>query len=165
MRKTKIASFLIILTLMLSLILTGCADNSDYARITNMDYLAVVVDEPGSEGKIVVKERITFDVHAASPYEGFWELWRDLPESWTDGVHVHYKVNSVKQIMPDGSEVIWTESPQLYWDDYDYISPELGPGKWFHSPGPYNENRRLYECLLFYVDDLYREKVTFEIEY
>ena len=165
MRKTKVVSFLIILTLILSFILTGCAGADDYARITNMDYLAIVVDEPGCEGKIVVKERITFDVHAASRANGFWELWRDLPESWTDGVHVHYKVNSVKQIMPDGSEVVWTESPQLYWDDYDYISPELGPGKWFHSPGPYNESRRLYECLLFYVDDLYREKVTFEIEY
>ena len=47
MRKTKVVSFLIILTLMLSFILTGCADADDYARITNMDYLAVVVDEPG----------------------------------------------------------------------------------------------------------------------
>lgn len=40
-----------------------------------------------------------------------------------------------------------------------------GPGKWYHSKGPYNESRRQYECVLFYVDGLYREKVTFEIEY
>ena len=38
----------------------------DYARITDVDYKAVVVDEPGCEGKIVITERLTFDVHAAS---------------------------------------------------------------------------------------------------
>ena len=140
---------------------------NDYARITNMDYKAVVVDEPDSEGKIVVTERITFDVHAASRENGFWELWRDLCESWTDGVKVHYKVNSVKQILPDGREVVWEESPKLYWDDYDYVSwnTTYGPGKWYHSEGPYSEYLRQYECLLFYVDDLYREEITFEIEY
>ena len=141
--------------------------SNDYARITDMEYKAVVVDEPNSEGKIVVTEKITFDVHAASRNNGFWELWRDLCESEIDGVKVHYKVNSVKQIMPDGTEVIWEESPKLYWDDYDYVSEnnKYGPGKWYHSEGPYNEYRRQYECLLFYVDNLYREKVTFEIEY
>lgn len=40
-----------------------------------------------------------------------------------------------------------------------------GPGKWYHSKGPYDEADRQYECVLFYVDGLYREKVTFEIEY
>jgi hypothetical protein len=142
----------------------GWLDN-DYARITDVDYKAVVVDEPGSDGKIVVTERITFDIHAASRSNGFWELWRDLCESWVDGVYVHYKVNSVKQILPDGSEIIWEESPKLYWDDYDYISSFYGPGKWYHSEGPYNEYRQQYECLLFYVDDLYRTEMTFEIEY
>lgn len=140
---------------------------NDYARIVEMDYKAVVVDEPGSQGKIVVTERITFDVHAASEYNGFWELWRDLCESEVDGVKVHYKVNSVKQILPNGYKQEWEESPRLYWDDYDYVSynPELGPGKWYHSEGPYDPDRRQYECVLFYVDNLYREKVTFEIEY
>lgn len=70
----------------------------DYARITDVDYKAVVVDEPGSNGKVVLTERLTFDVHAASPTNPFWELWRDLPEDYVDGVKVHYKVNSVKQI-------------------------------------------------------------------
>lgn len=140
---------------------------NDYARIVNMDYKAVVVDEPDCEGKIVVTERMTFDVHAASQYNGFWELWRDLCEDYVDGVKVHYKVNSVKQIMPDGTEVLWEESDKLYWDDYDYVSsnPKYGPEKWYHSPGPYNEEYDRYECVFFYVDNLYREKITFEIEY
>ena len=74
---------------------------NDYARIVDMDYKAVLVDEPGSQGKIVVTERMTFDIHAASKDNPFWELWRDLCEDTIDGVKVHYKVNSVKQIMPD----------------------------------------------------------------
>ena len=140
---------------------------NDYCRITDMDYKAVVVDEPGCEGKIVVTERITFDVHAASEDNPFWELWRDLCEDWIDGVRVHYKVNSVKQVLPDGTKVLWEESPKLYWDDSDYESwnTTYGPGKWYHSEGPYNEYTEDYECVFFYVDGLYREKVTFEIEY
>jgi uncharacterized membrane protein len=141
--------------------------NNDYARITNVDYQAIVVDEPGSEGKIVITERITFDVHASSLDNGFWELWRELPEGYVDGVKVHYKVNSVKQILPDGSEKQWDESPKLYWYDSDYLNSNktYGPGKWYHSEGPYSEEDRQYECVLFYVDNLYREQITFEIEY
>ena len=138
---------------------------NDYARITDMEYKAVVVDEPGSQGKIVVTERITFDVHAASRSNGFWELWRDLCENYVDGVKVHYNVNSVKQIMPDGTEILWTESPKLYWYDSDYTSSKYGPGKWYHSEGPYNEYYRRYECLLFYINNVYREEMVFEIEY
>ena len=134
----------------------------DYARITDVDYKAVVVDEPGCEGKIVITERLTFDVHAASKNDPFWELWRDLPERWVDGVYVDYKVNSVKQILDDGTEQVWYESYKLYWDDKDF---EKGPGKWYHSKGPYSEYDRQYECLLFYVDGIYRDKITFEIEY
>ena len=59
---------------------------NDYARITDIDYTATVIDEPGSQGKVRVKERITFDVHAASRNNGFWELWRDLPETEIHGV-------------------------------------------------------------------------------
>ena len=40
-----------------------------------------------------------------------------------------------------------------------------GPGKWYHSEGPYNESARRYECVFFYVDGLYRGDITFEIEY
>ncbi len=137
----------------------------DYARITDVDYKAVVVDEPNSEGKVVITERLTFDIHAASRSNPFWELWRDLCEDYVDGLRVHYKVNSVKQIMPDGSEVIYGESPKLYWYDEDYTDYPYGPGKWYHSEGPYNEDYDQYECVFFYVDGIYREKVVFEIEY
>lgn len=140
---------------------------NDYARITDMEYKAVVVDEPGSEGKVVITERLTFDVHAASEDNLFWELWRDLPENYVDGVKVDYEVNSVKQILEDGSEIVYEESPKLYWDDYDYVNtnPYYGPEKWYHSEGPYDEENAQYECVLFYVDGLYREEVVFEIEY
>ena len=140
----------------------------DYARIVEVDYRAVVVDEPGSYGKVIVTERLTFDIRAASRNNLFWELWRDLPEETIDGVRVTYNVLSVKQIFDDGrAPVVFTEAPQLYWDDYDYVDTHggLGPGKWFHSQGPYSEARRQYECVLFYVDGLYRETVIFEIEY
>ena len=52
-------------------------------------------------------------------------------------------------------------------DDWDYVSTnkQYGPGKWFHSPGPYNEEYERYECIFFYVDNLYRGEITFEIEY
>lgn len=138
---------------------------NDYARITDVDYKAVVVDEPGSEGKVVITERLTFDVHAASENNLFWELWRDLPEDYVDGVKVDYTVNSVKQILDDGTEIVYDESPKLYWDDYDYISSYYGPEKWYHSEGPYDEEDAQYECVFFYVDGLYREEVVFEIEY
>ena len=139
----------------------------DYARITDVDYKAVVVDENGSRGKVIITERLTFDIHAASSGNLFWELWRDLPEEYVDGVKVEYRVKSVKQIKENGKDIIYDESPRLYWDDYDYINTSggLGAGKWYHSKGPYDEAARQYECVLFYVDGLYREKVVFEIEY
>jgi len=140
----------------------------DYARITDVDYTAVVVDEPGSSSKVVITERLTFDIHAASKNNLYWELWRALPEEYIDWVRVYYKVNYVKQLFDDGKEsVVFTKAPKLYWDDDDYINTAngLGPGKWYHSEGPYNKNLAQYECVLFYVDGLYREKVVFEIEY
>ena len=102
----------------------------DYARITDVDYKAILVDEPGSNGKIVVTEKLTFDIHAASKNNLFWELWRDLPESYIDGVKVDYKVNSVKQILDDGSEVVYEESPKLYWNDSDYTNTSRRIWSW-----------------------------------
>jgi len=145
----------------------GIASENDYARITDVEYKAVVMDEPDNNGKILITERLTFDIHAADEDNPFWELWRDLPENYIDGVKVDYQVHSVKQIFPDGTEILYEESNKLYWDDYDYVSenPYYGPGKWFHSEGPYDEDLAQYECVLFYVDGLYREEVVFEIEY
>ena len=139
----------------------------DYARITDVDYKAVLVDEPSSNGKAVITERLTFDIHAFSKNNPFWELWRDLPESYIDGVKVDYKVNSVKQILADGSEIIYKESPKLYWEDSDYTDStgRYGPRKWYHSEGPYNESAERYECVFFYVEPLYRGDIVFEIEY
>jgi len=90
-----------------------------------------------------------------------------LPEEYVDGVLVEYNVLSVKQVFDDGrAPVIFTEAPKLYWWDDDFINTAagLGPGKWFHSKGPYDGERN-FECVLFYVDGLYRETVIFEIEY
>ena len=38
----------------------------DYARITDVEYKAVVQDEPENGGSILVTERLTYDIHAAS---------------------------------------------------------------------------------------------------
>lgn len=149
-------------------IFLSCASSctiNDYARITEVDYKAVVMDEYGQGGKVLITERLTFDIHAASEDNLFWELWRDLPEDYVDGLKVDYDVNYVKQINDDGTEMIYEESPKLYWYDSDYTSSIYGPGKWYHSVGPYNEETADYECLMIYVDGLYRGKYTFEIQY
>lgn len=137
---------------------------NDYARITDVDYRAEVTDTPNGNGKIIVTERITFDIHAASKSNPFRELWRDLPEDYIDGVKTSYKVNYVKEILSNGTTKNYTESPKLYWDDSDYTSSRYGPGKWFYSPGPYNESAGDYEAVMIYVDK-YREQPTFEIQY
>ena len=129
----------------------------DYARITDVEYKAVLVDEFGSEGKVVITERLTFDIHAFSKDNLFWELWRELPVDYVDGLENSYKVNSVKQIFEDGSYDIYEESDKLYWDDYDYVSSYYGPGKWYYD--------EYDECVLFYIDGVYREEMVFEIEY
>lgn len=134
---------------------------NDYARITDMDYKAVVCDNPGDQGKVNVTERIKFNIHAASKSNPFWELWRDLVEDNVDGLKVSYKVNSVKQILNNGTEIEFEKSPKLYWEDEDY----LYYNRWYHSPGPYNESYRRYECVFFYVNGLYRETPTYEINY
>lgn len=137
----------------------------DYARITDLDYRAELIDEPNSLGKVKVTETITFDIHAAFKNNLFWELWRDLPEDDVDGLKIHYNVLSVKEIKDDGKVVIYEKSPKLYWYDSDYTNSPYGPGKWFHSKGPYDEDIGNYEALMLYIDGIYRDKVTFEIEY
>ena len=138
---------------------------NDYARITDVDYKAVLVDNATEGNKMVITEKLTFDIHAANKNNLYWELWRDLPEDYVDGLNVHYKVNYVKQLNDNGTEKIYQESPKLYWDDIDYTGKTYGPGKWYHSKGPYNEDQARYECVFFYVNGLYREQVTFEVQY
>lgn len=139
----------------------------DYARITDVNYRGILVDEPLGGSKMIVTERLTYDIHAASKDNLFWELWRDLVETEIDGVKSLYNVLSVKQVLPNGEKIVYEESDKLYWDDSDYTATYLGygPGKWYHSPGPYNEWAKQYEAVFFYVDGLYREEVTFEVTY
>ncbi len=144
--------------------LSGVENPIDYARITELDYKGVILDEPGTGGQLHVTETLTFDIHAADKDNPFWELWRDLPEKTVDGLPITYKVLSVKEITDDGRKIPWEKSPQLYWYDEDYTSNILGPGKWYHSEGPYDDYRN-FECLLFYIDGIYRDQITFEIEY
>ena len=141
----------------------------DYAKITDVDYTAKLVDEPGNSGKLVITEKLTFDIHAASRSNLYWELWRALSEKEVDGLKVDYNVLSVTQLFDDQPPVKFKESSKLYWEDSDYTTVGAaygyGPGKWYHSPGPYNEALRRYECVLFYVDGLYREKPVYELVY
>lgn len=122
---------------------------NDYARIVGLDYKAELVDEPGNGGNVVITEQITYDVHAASSSNLFWELWRDLPEDYVDGLKVDYTVNYVKQLNDDGTEIVYQESPKLYWDDSDYTSSLYGPYHWYHSEGPYSESAAQYEAVFF----------------
>lgn len=145
----------------------GIATANDYARITDVSYKAVVDDSPGSNGRIHITERLTFDIHAASKNNTFWELWRELPESTIDGADIRYNVSSVKQILDDGTVIDYAEAPKVYYYDSDYIntSAGLGPYKWYHSEGPYDEYYERYESLMIYIDGVYRDTMTFEIEY
>ena len=140
---------------------------NDYVKITDIEYKALLVDDPEERSKMIINERITFDIHAASRNNLFWELWRDLPEDTVDGLPIRYNVNYVKQILPNGEEIVYSESPKLYWDDSDYLksNTRYGPGKWFHSDGYENRGDGDYECLMLYIDGTYRDKLTFEIEY
>ena len=139
----------------------------DYARITDVDYKATLIDEPLHGGKVVVTENLTFDIHAAFRSNTFWELWRDLCEDNIDGLKVRYNVLDVAQILPNGQRIPYAEAPKLYWYDSDYTSTYsgLGPNKWFHSPGPYDEYNDQYECVFFYINDVYRQKMQFELTY
>lgn len=170
----KIISFFYIGFFLLIILISALPDLQDtqinpfdYARITDVEYQAVLSDDFFGETKVQVTERLTFDVHAASKNNLFWELWRDLPEDSTDGLRARYQVQSVTEIRPDGGRIPYPQSPQLYWEDSDYESSlyGLGPGKWYHSPGPYDEDYRQYECVFFYVDGLYREEVVYEVVY
>lgn len=174
MKISKIISFIYVGFFVLIFLLCAMPDLQDtqmnpfdYARITDVEYQAVLNDDYFGETRVQVTERLTFDIHAASRSNLYWELWRDLPEDSTDGLSARYQVQSVTEIRPDGGRIPYPESPQLYWDDSDFESTRygLGPGKWYHSPGPYNEDARQYECVFFYVDGLYREEVVYEVVY
>ena len=91
---------------------------NDYCNLTDVDYTAVLHDDPNGKANVEITEYITFDVHAASKYNPFKEVWRELPEDWVDGVKVTYDVKSVSQIKSDGTEIPYKETPKMYWEDY-----------------------------------------------
>lgn len=138
---------------------------NDYVRITDVEYIAEVIDDENNGGKALITETITYDIHAADKDNLYWELYRDLVEEEVDGLNVNYNVLSVKEIKPDGTEIVFDKSPKLYWEDEDYTDISLGPNKWYHSVGPYNEYLRRYEALMMYIPGTYREKKVFEIQY
>ena len=93
---------------------------NDYCHLTDVDYTAILRDNPDGNANVEITEYITFDVHAASKYNTFKELWRELPEEYVDGLKVTYDVKSVTQILDDGTEIPYLETPKMYWEDYDY---------------------------------------------
>ena len=164
----RLISFLVFFLIMIiAIVLSTMEPNVDGdVRVTALDYTAVITDEPDGRGKAVITEVLTFDVRAHSRDYLTYELWRALPEEYVDGAKVEYNVLSVTQLFHDKPPLEYDETPNLYWWDGDYISkmPGYGPGNWHHSKGPYDGYKN-WECVLFYVGGLYREKVYFEVVY
>lgn len=135
---------------------------NDYCHLTDVDYTAVLHDDPNGKANVEITEYLTFDVHAASKSNTYKELWRELPEDYVDGVKVTYDVKSVTQILDDGTEIPYQETSKMYWEDYDYT--QSSTYRWHHSKGSgrYPDND---ESLLIYIPWTYREKMTFKIVY
>ena len=135
---------------------------NDYCHLTDIEYTAVLHDDPNGKASVEITEYLTFDVHAASKSNTFKELWRELPEEYVDGVKVTYDVKSVTQILDDGREIPYKETSKMYWEDSDYTKNSTM--YWHHSDGSgvYPDND---ESLLIYIPWTYREKLTFKIVY
>ena len=135
---------------------------NDYCHLTDVDYTAVLHDDPNGKANVEITEYLTFDVHASSKYNTYKELWRELPEDYVDGVKVTYDVKSVTQILDNGTEIPYQETSKMYWEDYDYT--QSSTYRWHHSTGSgrYPDND---ESLLIYIPWTYREKMTFKIVY
>lgn len=137
-------------------------DPNDYCNLTDVEYRAILRDDPNGKANVDITEYLTFDVHASSSNNTFKELWRELPENEVDGLTVTYDVKSVSQILPDGREVPYRETSKMYWEDEDYN--EASTLYWHHSNGSgnYPDND---ESLLIYIPWTYRDKLKFKIEY
>jgi len=135
---------------------------NDYCNITDVNYTAVLHDDPNRKANVEITEYLTFDVHAGSKSNTYKELWRELPEDYVDGVRVTYDVKSVTQILDDGTEIPYLETSKMYWEDEDFT--QSATKRWHHSKGSgvYPDND---ESVLIYIPWTYREKMTFKIEY
>ena len=82
----------------------------DYARITDVDYKATLIDEPGHGGKVVITENLTFDIHAAFRSNTFWELWRDLCEDNIEDEmvveQIHRDVKRIVDALPESQREV-----------------------------------------------------------
>lgn len=134
----------------------------EYQKLTDVESQMVLVDDENQGSKVMVIERVTFDVHQSSQDDLCYELWRDLIEQEVDGLRLDYSVLSVSQVMDDGSLVPLEECSDYDWNNYEV---EDLAGTWYHSEGPYSKFNDRYECVFFYVDGIYRDEVTFEIIY
>ncbi len=134
----------------------------DYCNLTDVDYTAILHDDPNGKANVEITEYLTFDVHAASKSNTYKELWRELPEDYVDGLRVTYDVKSVTQILDDGTEIPYLETSKMYWDDEDYT--QSSTKRWHHSKGTgiYPDND---ESLLIYIPWTYREKLKFKVVY
>ena len=106
---------------------------NDYCNLTDINYTAILHDDSNGKANVEITEYLTFDVHAASKSNPFRELWRELPEDYVDGLRITYDVKSVTQILDDGTEIPYMETPKMYWEDYDYT--EDATMYWHHSDG------------------------------
>ena len=135
---------------------------NDYCNLTDIEYTAVLHDDPNGNANVEITEYLTFDVHAGSKSNTYKELWRELPEEYVDGLKVTYDVKSVTQILDNGQEIPYSETSKMYWEDSDYT--QSSTMRWHHSDGSgrYPDND---ESLLIYIPWTYREKMTFKIVY
>ena len=135
---------------------------NDYCNLTDVEYTAVLHDDPSGNANVEITEYLTFDVHASSRSNTYKELWRELLEEYVDGLKVTYDVESVTQILNNGQEIPYLETSKMYWEDSDYT--QSSTMRWHHSDGSgtYPDND---ESLLIYIPWTYREKMTFKIVY
>ena len=135
---------------------------NDYCNLTDVNYTAVLHDDPDGSARVEITEYLTFDIHASSRSNTFKEVWRELPEDYVDGLKITYDVESVSQILDNGQEIPYQETSKMYWEDYDYTQDSTM--YWHHSDGSgsYPDND---ESLLIYIPWTYRDKLTFKIVY
>ena len=77
-----------------------------------------------------------------------------MPESYIDGVKVDYKVHSVKQIMTDGTEVIYTERDKLTWYFNELLWNGLQFDRWFF--GHYHDNKQIMGKFILLYEQIIR---------
>lgn len=158
--KSAIIMFVMFAMFIVGIILANSLN--DWCKVTDVKYRAELLNDPEYPGAILVTETITVDVHAATNTDDglYWELWRDLIETETDGVTVKYDVLSVTEIS-NGRRIPYERSSFLFWDDSDYNRVQY----YYHDEGPYDPINDTGECVMIYPGGVYREIMTFEIQY